>query len=167
MWKRRDMSYRPTRLSADDKQPAARPRFNRRMLIGGYLLLCLVALAVFFVRSAARSAVEPVGRADPANAAQVEIGRGIYTTRCAACHGANLEGASAVALNATAMVRQHDDRWIFTTIKAGGQATAAPGSISAMPALGGSLSDEQIWAVIAYIKSTWQAQGRAAQPPVP
>jgi mono/diheme cytochrome c family protein len=136
-------------------------------VIAGYLVLCLVVLAVFFARSAARSTLEPIGRAAPENAAQVAAGQGLYATRCAACHGANLEGASAVALGATGTTWQHDDRWIFTTVKAGGQATAAPGTTSTMPALGGSMSDEQIWAVIAYIKSTWPADLRAAPPQAP
>jgi len=62
---------------------------------------------------------------------------------------------------------RRDDRWIFTTIKEGGQATAAPGTTSAMPAFGGGMSDEQIWAVIAFVKSTWPADVRAAQPQAP
>jgi mono/diheme cytochrome c family protein len=32
-----------------------------------------------------------------------------------------------------------------------------------MPAFGGQLSDEDTWAVLAYIKSTWSDKIRAAQ----
>jgi len=33
-----------------------------------------------------------------------------------------------------------------------------------MPAFGGTLSDEEIWAVLAYIKSSWPQEIRKAQP---
>ncbi len=32
-----------------------------------------------------------------------------------------------------------------------------------MPAFQGSLSDEEIWAVLAYVKSTWPAEARTRQ----
>jgi mono/diheme cytochrome c family protein len=59
---------------------------------------------------------------------------------------------------------QRDDQWLFTTIKLGGQATAAPGYSSAMPGFS-TLTDADIWAVISYIKSTWPQHIRDAQPP--
>jgi mono/diheme cytochrome c family protein len=33
-----------------------------------------------------------------------------------------------------------------------------------MPAFGGGLSDEQVWAVLAYIKSTWPQHIQSTQP---
>ena len=40
---------------------------------------------------------------------------------------------------------------------------APPGYQSDMPAFGGMLSDEQIWAVLAYIKSSWPPDIRRTQ----
>ncbi|HEX9374515.1 MAG TPA: c-type cytochrome [Roseiflexaceae bacterium] len=47
--------------------------------------------------------------------------------------------------------------------KRGGQASSPPGYKNNMPGFPGSLSDRQIWAVLAYIKSTWPADIRAVQ----
>jgi mono/diheme cytochrome c family protein len=124
-------------------------------MVVGFFVVVALALGIFAVRSREGDAPPQIGRADPASAAQVAQGQQLYATRCAGCHGANLEGASAARLDGAGQARQHDDGWIFKTIKEGGQATAPPGSSSAMPAFG-SLSDEQVWALIAYIKSTWQ-----------
>src|SRR3712207_630865 len=69
-------------LSATNARTATR----RIALVGGFLvvLLALVAFNVLRNRS-------PRG-ADPANAAQVALGRQVYAANCASCHGANLEG---------------------------------------------------------------------------
>jgi len=40
---------------------------------------------------------------------------------------------------------------------------APPSYRSDMPAFGGTLSDEDIWAVLAYIKSSWPQEIRKAQ----
>jgi mono/diheme cytochrome c family protein len=44
---------------------------------------------------------------------------------------------------------------LFGVVKEGGAAFAPPGFRSNMPAFGEALSDREIWAVLAYIKSTW------------
>ena len=59
----------------------------------------------------------------------------------------------------------HPDTVLFSITRNGlvpGK-TAPPGYQSDMPAFGGTLTDEQIWAVLAYIKSTWLPEIRAAQ----
>jgi mono/diheme cytochrome c family protein len=137
------------------RTPASSGRLLQRVLIAGFVIFAVIMLAIFMVRSANPSEMPQLGRADQANAAQVAAGRTRYATRCASCHGTNLEGGSAVALGASGTTWQRDDAWVFTTIKAGGQATAPAGAASAMPAFGGSLSDDEIWAIVAYIKSNW------------
>ena len=57
----------------------------------------------------------------------------------------------------------HNDQSIFTTVKYGGQATAPEGYRSNMPALDNRLSDNEIWAALAFIKSTWPPDIQAAQ----
>ena len=56
----------------------------------------------------------------------------------------------------------HSDRNLFVLTK-GGIGAVVPGYESDMPAFGEILSDEEIAAVIAYIKSTWPERQRAFQ----
>lgn len=157
------------------QQPAS-GLLNQRNVVIAFVVLCLIALLVFTQRRGGKPSNALSDGADVTNAQAVAQGRQLYTTRCAGCHGADLGGEPgwpqrrangvmpASPLDQRGHVWQRDDRWIFTTIKHGGQATAAPGTISAMPALGGGLTDAEIWAVISYIKSTWPANIQQAQP---
>jgi S-disulfanyl-L-cysteine oxidoreductase SoxD len=160
-------------MTVQRNQPAGSR--SRRMVVAAFVALWIVALLIFFVRVNARSGGTAADRADPNDAQLVAQGQQIYATRCAACHGANLEGQPgwpdpqngvlpASPLDARGIAWQQDDRWLFATIKEGGQATAPPGVTSFMPGFAGSLSDEQIWAVLTYIKSTWPPEIQAQQP---
>lgn len=140
---------------------------GRYLLIVGFIILSTIALTIVVVRSAARPELETGSGATPPNAASIAAGKQLYDTRCASCHGTNLEGAQgwpqrqangvmpASPLNAGSPAQGRDDAWLFRTIKDGGQATASPGYTSSMPAMGSGLSNEQIWVMISYIKSTW------------
>jgi mono/diheme cytochrome c family protein len=113
--------------------------------------------------------------ANPLNIRAVSLGRTVYTARCASCHGANLEGAPnwqtpvptggmpAPPHDPTGHTWHHSDESLFTTVKYGGQATSPSDYKSNMPALGSVLSDEEIYAVLAYIKSTWPTEIQEAQ----
>jgi len=107
--------------------------------------------------------------ADPDDKQQVARGQTIYAQHCAACHGSRLEGQPewrtrmatgrlpAPPHDASGHTWHHPDSMIFGITKHGlvpGR-YAPPGYQSDMPAFGNTLSDEDIWAVIAYIKSTW------------
>jgi mono/diheme cytochrome c family protein len=169
---------RRSRARRRKRTAATTGTLSQRSLIIGFVVICVVALGIFVVRSAARSGDTGANGTDPANPAQLAQGQSLYASRCAGCHGATLQGEPgwperrpngtmpASPLNASGPAWQHDDQWLFTTIKEGGQATAPPGYTSAMPALDGGMTDEQIWTVIAYIKSTWPANIQTAQPQV-
>ena len=141
----------------------------RTFAIGGFVLL-LAAILLYGVWGKRR-----IPTADATDVALVARGQQVYASNCASCHGAQLEGQPnwqqdlptggrpAPPHDATGHTWHHNDRSLFTTVKFGGQATAPPGVKSNMPALGGSLSDEEIWAVLAYIKSTWPPEVQAAQ----
>ncbi len=113
--------------------------------------------------------------ADATNAKQVTAGQTVYRQHCAACHGANLEGQPnwkqplptgelpAPPHDATGHTWHHSDRLLFQITKFGGQAAAGGEGQSNMPAFQGILSDTDIWAVLAFIKSTWPPQARAFQ----
>jgi mono/diheme cytochrome c family protein len=142
---------------------------TRSLVIGGIAIL-MIGLVAISVRNTAR-----VDRANPTDAQQIALGQRVYAANCASCHGANLEGQAnwqqelptggwpAPPHDETGHTWHHDDQSLFTTIKEGGQATSPPGYKSMMPAFGQALSDNEIWAVLAYIKSTWSPEIQAAQ----
>jgi len=113
--------------------------------------------------------------ADASNPEQVALGATVYAANCADCHGAKLEGQPnwrvknadgtlpAPPHDASGHTWHHPDNLLFRITKEGGQKGAPAGFVSAMPAFGESLSDTQIWAVLAYIKSRWPEQIRARQ----
>jgi mono/diheme cytochrome c family protein len=148
--------------SSTDSQPVPP---TRQHAIGALAALLLALLVAFLLRGeggvpASQPATNPTS--SDANAAEtVAVGRRLYAAHCAGCHGANLEGArsggahAASPLNVTSPARQRSDDWLFRTIRDGGQATAPPGATNLMPALGGSLSDAQIRAVIAFLRHEW------------
>jgi len=110
----------------------------------------------------------------PGNTAQTALGRNLYGQHCASCHGAALEGQPnwQVALpngrmpapphDATGHTWHHADDELFT-ITRNGLAAVVPGYESDMPAFAGVLSDEEIRAVLAFIKSTWPQRERQYQ----
>lgn len=112
---------------------------------------------------------------DAGDAEQIAVGREVYATYCASCHGANLEGEPnwkqplpaggmpAPPHDATGHTWHHADALLFQIIKEGGQSISPPGYVNRMPAFGAQLSDEEIWAVLAYIKSTWPEEIRLVQ----
>ena len=115
-------------------------------------------------------------RADPTNATQVASGRAIYATHCASCHGANLEGERdwrtrkpngrmpAPPHDDSGHTWHHGDDVLFGITKLGLQPPYAPaGYVSDMPAFEKTLGDQQIYDVLAYIKSRWSARAQAAQ----
>jgi mono/diheme cytochrome c family protein len=113
----------------------------------------------------------PSDRADPA---QVALGRSLYGQHCASCHEAALEGQPdwqaplpngrmpAPPHDATGHTWHHADDELFT-ITRNGIAAVVPGYQSDMPAFAGVLSDEEIRAVLAFIKSTWPEKERDYQ----
>lgn len=107
------------------------------------------------------------GGADPDDPGQVALGRDVYAAQCASCHGVRLEGQPdwqtrkpdgrlpAPPHDAQGHTWHHADKDLFGIIKNGIAAYAPPGYESDMPAFGGALSDQQIWATLAFIKSGW------------
>jgi len=116
-----------------------------------------------------------VPRIDPDDKAQVAEGQVVYRAQCARCHGVNLEGQPdwkerqangrlpAPPHDPSGHTWHHPDRDLFGIAKHGLAPYAPPGYQSDMPAFDGVLSDEQIAAVLAYIKSTWPGDIRERQ----
>ena len=109
----------------------------------------------------------------------IKAGRRLYAETCAACHGADLEGQPdwgtpnengilpAPPHDATGHTWHHDNALLFEYTKFGGQAALAARGIndfaSGMPAFEEVLSDEDIWDILAYIRSTWPPREQAVQ----
>ena len=115
------------------------------------------------------------GGANPDDAAQVALGAQVYAAHCASCHGADLKGQPdwttrksdgklpAPPHDETGHTWHHANRQLFDVIKYGTAAIAPPGYKTDMGAFQGTLNDDEIWAVIAYIQSRWPPAIRERQ----
>ena len=137
------------------------------LFAGGSLFLAIiVGGAVWF-------ATAPSG-ADADNPKLIALGKTIYMQQCASCHGAQLEGQAnwkerlpngrlpAPPHDASGHTWHHSDKQLFDITKEGA-AGILPGYESDMPPFKAVLSDREIWAVLAYIKSTWPPDIRTRQ----
>jgi len=109
----------------------------------------------------------------------LSAGQILYTNNCASCHGAKLEGQPnwqspnsdgilpAPPHDATGHTWHHDNELLFEYTKLGGKGALAARGItdfnSGMPAFEGVVSDEDIWDILAFIKSTWPEREQDAQ----
>lgn len=130
-----------------------------------------VAMAAVAIVGAVILAAPKAG-ADPTDTAQVARGKGVYAELCASCHGARLEGQPnwqsrkpdgrlpAPPHDASGHTWHHPDADLFKITKEGIAAFAPPGYSTDMPAFGGTLGDAEIWAVLAFIKSSWPEEIR-------
>ncbi|RCK40550.1 cytochrome C [Thalassospira profundimaris] len=110
----------------------------------------------------------------PITPEQIALGNDVYAEFCASCHGANLEGQKnwkrrldtgrmpAPPHDASGHTWRHSDQELFAITKFGVGAVV-PGYESDMPAFEDVLSDEEIIAVLGYIKSVWSDEERAFQ----
>ena len=102
-------------------------------------------------------------------------GKEVYDTYCAACHGFDLEGQpawqqpyedgsfKAPPHDETGHTWHHSDAYLIESIKLGGARLDPNIGVSAMPAYEEVLTDRQIAAVLAYIKSSWPQEILEAQ----
>ena len=108
-------------------------------------------------------------RADATDRQMVRRGEVQYQLHCASCHGANLEGQPnwrerdengflpAPPHDVTGHTWHHTDALLFDVTKYGSTAVIGSDYKSNMPGFAESMTDDEIWAVLAYIKSTWPA----------
>ena len=132
------------------------------------LALTLLLLTFFTVWSGCR-AVE-VGQEEP-----VEMGNQLYQQNCATCHGIDGQGAQdwmirgpegrypPPAHDSTGHTWHHSDGLLFQYVKQGGASLNIPKFESGMPPFEGKLSDEEIRAVILYLKTLWEPEQREYQ----
>lgn len=107
---------------------------------------------------------------------KIEQGKTLYNNHCASCHGKNLEGQPnwkvrneqgrlpAPPHDETGHTWHHADQLLFELTKFGMVPPNIPeGYESDMPAYKDTLTDEQIWAVLSYIKSRWPEETKKMQ----
>lgn len=158
--------YNPMQLYAVNKAVTFVPQVTT--------LLTLVETSVMDEHWSVRKAAVPSTpsetpplRADPNNVEQVGVGQAIYAKHCATCHGAKLEGQPnwrqrlpsgqfpAPPHDQRGHTWHHPDQYLFETTKYGWQRFAPSGYKSTMLGFQDALSDAEIWAVLAFIKSHW------------
>ncbi len=147
-----------------------------------YMMLLLVVLAFGLVACEAdepeQAAIDPVPGVIPVALVGTEmhaLGQQTYDQHCAACHGAAGEGQfpeapmqpdatgriGAPPHDGTGHTWHHPDGLLVRYVIEGG--LGDPDRFYPMPALGGVLSDDQVIAVIAYIKTMWSVEQQIAQ----
>ena len=134
-------------------------RHGRALVMGGFALIVLIAAAC----------------GESGGSGSAELGRDIYLDNCAACHGLVGEGQDgwqqrnpdgsfrAPPHNSTGHTWHHPDGLLFRNVRDGGTDIPSLGVISGMPAFGEILSDDQIVAVIEYLRTLWDPAGRDFQ----
>jgi mono/diheme cytochrome c family protein len=142
------------------------------ILIGTVAAVSVVVAAVFL--DGINGQRSPSGRADPTAPQAVALGERVYREHCAACHGTSLEGQPdwqsrrpggrlpAPPHDETGHTWHHADEVLFRITKEG-VAALVPGYESDMPAYADILTDDEIWAVLAFIKSRWPPAIQARQ----
>ena len=109
--------------------------------------------------------IGPLPTLDPS---QVSEGEQLYQIHCASCHGSNLEGEvdwqlqnedgsfRAPPHDPSGHTWHHGDAVLWETVRQGGARLPANiGGTSNMPAFGEILTEPEIAAVLAFIKSSW------------
>lgn len=133
------------------------------------------ALIGWFVVGALAGGPRPIA---PPEIVDTVAGAALYQEHCATCHGADLGGQpdwqspaadggpKAPPHDASGHTWHHGDALLFTYTRLGGAETLAQQGIafeSNMPGFGDVLSDQEIWNILGFIKSTWPDRVREAQ----
>lgn len=124
-------------------------------------------IAIFWLAIAAT----PSQAAHELDNRDIARGQALYAENCASCHGADLEGQPdwrspgpdgvlpVPPHDQTGHTWHHDNLLLFDYTRLGGQAALEDRGItgfkSGMPAFGETLTDDEIWDILAFIRSTW------------
>ena len=148
-----------------------------------FLTLTVMALLLVSCSDAAEPALQAAQSSNEDSALPelsqetITLGKAVYADNCASCHGENLEGeAEWKQQNEDSSFRSpphtadghtwhHADSVLIAAIKEGGARFEGVniGGSSNMPAFAETLTDEEITAVLAFIKSNWPEDVRGLQ----
>ena len=138
--------------------------YKSKTLVWGFIALLLIVI-IYFVSSffQVTRTLYPITIDD---AEQVVLGKAVYQNNCSSCHKVNLAGEPqwkirdgignlpAPPLNGNGHAWHHQDEMLFRIIKYG-TGSFVENYEGNMKAYNDKLSDEEIRAVIAYMKSFW------------
>jgi mono/diheme cytochrome c family protein len=105
-------------------------------------------------------AAEAVAPLSAAEQARYDAGRDVYRNLCIACHQANGRGQDKVAPPLVGSELALADPAVPIRILLNGK----EGTIGLMPPLGSVLTDDQIAAVLTYVRREWGQTGSAVEP---
>jgi mono/diheme cytochrome c family protein len=139
---------------------------ERFLAFAVFIALIITLSWVYYDRHVAETKVE----ADRFNEAQVSLGKSLYMANCAFCHGDRLEGKPgwdgnyptggrpALPLDGETAITRLSDQDIMDVTKFGGQPFSPADYKNDMPGFEMQLSDSDIWAIVAFIKSRWSEE---------
>lgn len=138
--------------------------------------IVLATFILMFLAACSRGGPPAPIPEDAPSPAVIERGRVIYQANCATCHGGKGEGESpnwktrnadntypAPPHDSSGHTWHHSDQLLFEIVKDGGGRYNSPAFKSRMLAWGDKLSDDEIRAVLAYIKGMWGPTESEAQ----
>lgn len=135
----------------------------------------LAGIVAIVLAGDVRSAVRPSHFADADDAALVSRGKQVYAAQCASCHGRFLQGQPlwrlvdadqlrrAPAQDGTGPGWRHSDEELFVAVRDGHFPSEVQDSRSRMPAFGRQIAEDEILAVLAFIKARWPIALRVFQ----
>ena len=122
----------------------------------------LEAIAIYLKNPAGRqqtAAASTPTPADPPGQSTTKAGAQIYADECSACHGADGKGETGLfpALSGSPSVQQTDPTSVLHVVLRGALSvgTKPAPTAPAMPQFGWILNDDQIAAVVTYIRNAW------------
>jgi mono/diheme cytochrome c family protein len=123
----------------------------------------LKAIAVYLKERGAAGSPAPAPL--PASDRRMQVGEAIFVDTCSACHARNGAGVERMfpKLAGNVITAQDDPASLVRIVIGGGRAAATDTrpTAPAMPSLGYRLNDQQIAAVVTYVRNSW---GNAAAP---
>lgn len=124
------------------------------------------AMAVYLksLPAAGGAAPQPLSGEEP----KMQQGRAIYDNQCAACHGAQGQGIVGLLprLAAASLVQQEQATSLIRVVLEGSRAVATAGAPTgpAMPSFDWMLSDDDVAALLTYVRNTWGNAAPGVQP---
>jgi mono/diheme cytochrome c family protein len=116
----------------------------------------LKAIAVYLKD---QSGTEPQSAPPAPDQATVKAGTQIYADECSGCHKSDGKGIPGLfpALRGSAVVQQSDPTTLLHVVLRGARSTGTPGAptAAAMPQFAWVLNDDQVAAVVTYIRNAW------------
>ena len=118
------------------------------VVAGGVLCLFVLTASLMQVPQAAGAgapAAQELKNPFEGNAGAMKEGEKLFDERCADCHGSDAMGGAGPDLT--------DDKWFYGGSDGDLFATVSGGRKGGMPSWKGQLTDDEIWKVIAYVRS--------------